>query len=151
MYKQILCPIDGSPSSKRGMVEAIQLAKDQNAKLRFLHVVDTFYPMMDVTAGLNVIEIAEALNKNGKKILKKALDAAQKEGLTTAEAEIRESVGEAVAHFIVSEAKKWPADLIVMSTHGLRGIERLIMGGDAETVVRTSHVPVLLVRSPAKS
>lgn len=150
MYKQILCPIDGSPSSKRGMVEAIQLAKDQNAKLRFLHVVDTFYPMMDVTAGLNVIEIAEALNKNGKKILKKAVDAAQKEGLT-AEAEIRESVGEAVAQFIVSEAKKWPADLIVMSTHGLRGIERLVMGSDAETVVRTSYVPVLLVRSPAKS
>ncbi|MFA7351287.1 MAG: universal stress protein [Methylotenera sp.] len=151
MYKQILCPVDGSPSSKRGMVEAIQLAKDQNAKLRFLHVVDTFYPMMDVTAGLNVIEIAEELNKNGKKILKKAVDAAQKEGLTTAEAEIRESVGEAVAQFIVSEAKKWPADLIVMSTHGLRGIERLVMGSDAETVVRTSHVPVLLVRSPAKS
>ncbi|MDO9366477.1 MAG: universal stress protein [Methylotenera sp.] len=150
MYKRILCPIDGSPSSNRGMLEAIHLAKDQNAKLRFLHVVDTFYPMMDVTAGLNVIEIADALSENGKKILKKAVDTAQKEGLT-ADSVMREAVGDAVAQFIVSEAKKWPADLIVMSTHGLRGIERLVMGSDAETVVRTSHVPVLLIRSPAKN
>jgi nucleotide-binding universal stress UspA family protein len=64
---------------------------------------------------------------------------------------MKEAIGDAVAQFIVSEAKKWPADLIVMSTHGLRGIERLVMGSDAETVVRTSHVPVLLIRSPAKS
>ncbi|MDP3743078.1 MAG: universal stress protein [Methylotenera sp.] len=150
MYKRILCPIDGSPSSNRGMLEAIHLAKDQNSKLRFLHVVDTFYPMMDVTAGLNVIEIADALSENGKKILKNAVDTAQKEGLTT-DSVIREAIGDAVAQFIVSEAKKWPADLIVMSTHGLRGIERLVMGSDAETVVRTSHVPVLLIRSPAKN
>ncbi|MDP3678519.1 MAG: universal stress protein [Methylotenera sp.] len=150
MYKRILCPVDGSPSSNRGMFEAIHLAKDQNAKLRFLHVVDTFYPMMDVTAGLNVIEIADALSENGKKILKKAVEAAQKEGLT-ADSAMKEAIGDAVAQFIVSEAKKWPADLIVMSTHGLRGIERLVMGSDAETVVRTSHVPVLLIRSPAKS
>ncbi len=150
MYKRILCPIDGSPSSNRGMFEAIHLAKDQNAELRFLHVVDTFYPMMDITAGVNVIQIAEALNENSKKILKKAVEAAQKEGLT-AEAEMKESVGDAVSQFIVSEAKKWSADLIVMSTHGLRGIERLVMGSDAETVVRTSHIPVLLVRSTVKS
>lgn len=149
MYKRILCPIDGSPSSNRGMSEAIHLAKDQNAKLRFLHVVDTFYPIMDITAGFNVIEIAQALSENGKKILKKAVEAAQKEGLT-AESEMKEAAGDAVSQFILSEAKKWPADLIVMSTHGLRGIERLVMGSDAETVVRTSHVPVLLVKSTAK-
>jgi nucleotide-binding universal stress UspA family protein len=150
MYKRILCPIDGSPSSNRGMFEAIHLAKNQDAKLRFFHVVDTFYPMMDVTAGFNVIKIAEALNESGKKVLKKAVEAAQKEGLT-AEAEMRESVGDSVSQFILSDAKKWSADLIVMSTHGLRGIKRLVMGSDAETVVRTSHVPVLLVRSSAKN
>ncbi len=150
MYKRILCPIDGSPSSNRGMNEAIHLAKDQNAKLRFLHVIDTYFPILDITGDLNVVQIANTLSENGKKLLKRAENAAHKAGVT-ADSEMAESVGNPIPQFIVSQAKEWPADLIVMGTHGLRGFERLVMGSDAETVIRTSHVPVLLVRNTASS
>lgn len=150
MYRHIVCPIDGSKTSTLGMNEAIRLAKDQNAELRFLHVIDTYFPILDVTGDLNVIYIDEILRKNGKKVLKKAEDAAHKAGIT-ADSKVLEAIGGRVSKFIVSEAEEWPADLIIMGTHGLRGIERLVMGSDAETVARTSPVPVLLVRSkPAK-
>ena len=51
-----------------------------------------------------------------------------------------------VGTMIVEQAQEWPADLIVLGTHGRRGIRRLVMGSDAEYVVRTTPVPVLLVR-----
>jgi nucleotide-binding universal stress UspA family protein len=50
----------------------------------------------------------------------------------------------------VKQAKQWPADLIVLGTHGRRGLSRLAMGSDAELVVRQSSVPVLMVRDPAE-
>jgi nucleotide-binding universal stress UspA family protein len=146
MYKQIICPVDGSATSNNGMHEAIKLAKDHNAKLRFLHIIDTYFPILDVTGDLNVIYIDEILRKNGKKVLKKAEDAAHKAGVN-ADSKVLEAIGGRVSKFVVSEAEEWPADLIVMGTHGLRGIERLVMGSDAETVARTSPVPVLLVRN----
>ncbi|MGZ8258036.1 MAG: universal stress protein [Methylotenera sp.] len=146
MYKQILCPVDGSPTSNCGMIEAIHLAKDQKAKLRFLHVIDAYFPILDVTGDLNVVYIAEILRNNGKKVLKKAEDAAHKAGVT-ADSKMVEAIGGNVSKFVLGQIEEWPADLIVMGTHGLRGVERLVMGSDAETVVRTSPVPVLLVRN----
>ena len=58
-----------------------------------------------------------------------------------------EAIGGRVSKFVMHQVKEWPADLVEMGTHGLRGIERLVMGSDAETVVRTSTVPVLLVKN----
>lgn len=58
-----------------------------------------------------------------------------------------ESLGGRVAYLIASQATNWPADLIVMGTHGRHGVSHLFMGSDAESVVRTSPVPVLLLRS----
>jgi len=145
MYKQILCPVDGSQTSNCGMHEAIQLAKEQNAKLRFLHVIDMYFPIVDVTGDLNVVYVDDILRKNGEKVLKKATAAAHKAGVD-ADTKMVEAVGARISKFVINEIKEWPADLIVMGTHGLRGVERLVMGSDAETIVRTSPVPVLLVR-----
>jgi nucleotide-binding universal stress UspA family protein len=145
MYKQILCPVDGSQTSNCGMHEAIQLAKEQNAKLRFLHVIDMYFPIVDVTGDLNVVYVDDILRKNGEKVLKKATAAAHKAGVD-ADTKMVEAVGARISKFVINEIKGWPADLIVMGTHGLRGVERLVMGSDAETIVRTSPVPVLLVR-----
>jgi len=59
-----------------------------------------------------------------------------------------ESVGGAAGDLIVEQANKWGAELIVLGTHGRRGIKRMVLGSDAEHVVRQSSVPVLLVRAP---
>ena len=145
MYKQILCPVDGSPTSTRGVGEAIQLAINQSAKLRFIHVIDTYFPILDMAGGMNVVDTTDILRKNAEKVIKQAKLAALKEGVI-ADSTITETLGSRAASFIIKEAEKWPADLIVMGTHGLRGFARVVIGSDAEYVIRHSTVPVLLVR-----
>jgi nucleotide-binding universal stress UspA family protein len=137
MYKQILCPVDGSLTSNCGMVEAIQLAKDQKAKLRFFHVIDKYFPIMDATGDFNMVYIDDILRANGKKVLKKAEAAARKEGLE-ADSSMVEAIGARVSKFLLNQAKEWPADFIVM-------------GSDAETVVHNSIMPILLVRRSKRS
>jgi nucleotide-binding universal stress UspA family protein len=146
MYKQILCPIDGSNTSNCGMVEAINLAKVHHAKLRFLHVVDTYFPILDANGDLNVLYLADIQRSQGEKILKAAEDSALQSGVS-ADSKIIESIGERVSTLIIKQVEEWPADLIVMGTHGLRGFARFMMGSDADAVVKQSHVPVLLVKT----
>ena len=148
MYKKILVPIDGSPTSNLGLNEAIKLAKDQGAKLRLFHLVDEYYAVSSSDIASSADDLIEALRQGGKKILEKAETLARRDGLTP-ESVMIESFGGRAADFIVQQAKKWGADLIVLGTHGRRGAKRLVMGSDAEQVVRTTRVPVLLVRSKA--
>jgi nucleotide-binding universal stress UspA family protein len=144
MYKHILCPLDGSKPSRSGMTEAVHLAKALGAKIRFLNVVDTFLYMTDpqVTIDMGVID---NLRGAGKKMLKEAMEFASSSGVQ-ADSQLVEASGFHVADAIVDEAKKWRADLIVMGTHGRRGFKHLVMGSDAETVIKLSNVPVLLTR-----
>jgi nucleotide-binding universal stress UspA family protein len=148
MYKKILVPIDGSPTSNLGLNEAIKLAKDQGAKLRLFHLVDEYYAVSSSDIASSADDLIEALRQGGKKILEKAETLARRGGLTP-ESVMIESFGGRAADFIVQQAKKWGADLIVLGTHGRRGAKHLVMGSDAEQVVRTTRVPVLLVRSKA--
>jgi nucleotide-binding universal stress UspA family protein len=150
MFHRILVPIDGSPTSNLGLREAINMAQDQTATLCLLHVVDE----MIVTQGLDgtmyvtpgyIDEFLAALRKEGKKTLAKAEKEVKKHAIKC-QAVLGETVGHAVADVIVEQAKKCRADLIVLGTHGRRGITRLVMGSDAEGVVRATRVPVLLVR-----
>ena len=148
MYKKILVPIDGSPASNLGLNEAIKLAKDQGAKLRLFHLVDEYIAVSspDGMAFSNTDDLLESLRQGGKKIIEKAEALARRNGLTP-ESVMLECFGGRAADFIVEQATKWRADLIVLGTHGRRGVKRLVMGSDAEQVVRTTRVPVLLVRS----
>ena len=145
VYKQILSPVDGSPTSNRGIEEAIRLAKDQGAKLRFLHMVDAHLVAMDMSGAVNMAEVLDILREAGVKILAAAKASALKEGVAAETAIVDSMIGR-VGDETVRQAEVWPADLIVMGTHGRRGVSRLFMGSDAETVIRTSPVPVLLVR-----
>ena len=151
MYKKILVPIDGSPASSLGLTEAIKLAKDQGAKLRLFHLVDEYVAVSSMDGvTLDTGDLLDALRQTGKKIVAKAEAQARRHGLTP-EAVMLESFGGRAADFIVQQAKKWGADLIVLGTHGRRGVKRLVMGSDAEQVIRTTPVPVLLVRSKARA
>ena len=151
MYKKILVPIDGSPTSNLGLNEAIKLAKDQGAKLRLFHVVDEYVAVSGTDGTVPYAgDLLEALRQSGRKIIDKAEAVAKRSGLA-AESVMLESFGGRAADFIVQQANKWGADLIVLGTHGRRGVKRLVMGSDAEQVVRTARVPVLLVRAKTTS
>src|SRR5438128_4915941 len=145
-YKRILVPIDGSPTSARGLREAIGFAKAQKAKLQLVHVVDVHNAVLaGLEGGAAVTELAAALRARGRKILASAATVARKAGLAC-DTVLLESLTGPAAEPIVRQARKWPADLIVIGTHGRRGLKRLVMGSDAEQIVRNAPAPVMLVR-----
>ena len=144
-------PLDGSATSARGLREAVGLAKTQGARLRLLNVLDERffvstaegYPMSNIT------ELIASLRAEGQKALDAAAKVALKQGVKVDESLV-ESGGRAVSDVILDEARKWRADLIVMGTHGRRGVNRMLLGSDAERVLRSAPVPVLLVRAEEK-
>lgn len=144
-YKRILAAVDGSKASNKGLREALRLAKREGARLFLLNVVNDFYAFAAME-GPAPVDLVPMLREGGKRILARAQAAARKAGVKP-KALMREIVGGPAADAIVREAKKQRADLIVLGTHGRRGVRRLVMGSDAEQVVRTSPVPVLLVRA----
>jgi nucleotide-binding universal stress UspA family protein len=144
-YKRILAAVDGSPASNKGLREALRLAKREGARLCLVHVVNEFYAFAGMD-GPAPVDLVPALREGGKKILANARRMAERAGIKPTLA-MRETIGGPAADAIVREARKQGADLIVLGTHGRRGVRRLVLGSDAEQVVRTSRVPVLLVRA----
>ena len=145
MYKKILVPVDGSETCQLGLQHAILLAKDQKAMLRLLHVVHDYLINDGLRGFVRSGELLQELRESGQTILNEAASSARKQGVE-ADTESIETLKGPVGAVITEYAEKWPADLIVLGTHGRRGIRRLVMGSDAEYVLRTSPVPVLLVR-----
>jgi nucleotide-binding universal stress UspA family protein len=145
MYQRILVPVDGSQTSFAGLREAIKLAKDQQATLRLVHVVDEFVMDSAYPPAYDFPVFQQALRETGQRTLDKGVAMASEQGIT-AEAHLVETIGGNTAELIVTAARQWPADLIVMGTHGRRGVRRLLMGSDAGLVVHTSPVPVLMIR-----
>ena len=148
-YRKILVAVDGSTASAKGLREAIRLAKTDSARLFILHVVDeypAFAALDGMMAGAPGADLVPAMREGGKRVLAKAEGVARKQKVK-AKAILREMLSGPAAYPIVREAKKLGADLIVLGTHGRRGVRRLVLGSDAEQVVRTASVPVLLVRA----
>lgn len=149
MYKRILVPVDGSPASDCGLKEGIQLAKDQGAELRLLHVLHDWLMVSPDSAGTNTAELEEQMRKDGDALLNAADRRARKAGVTPTTL-LLDEIGAPVGAAILSHARDWHADLIVCGTHGRHGVRRLVLGSDAEYIVRHAHVPVLLRRHVEK-
>lgn len=145
MYKRIAVAIDGSDASNAGLREACKVAKDQGSHLRLIHVVDEILGASPPIFGSAYDAIIAELRKAGSNILAHAESVAEKEGLT-AETQLVEAMGRPAGECVIHAAKEWPADLIVCGTHGRRGLRRIVMGSDAEYIVRHAPVPILLIR-----
>ena len=147
MYSKILVPVDGSPTSNQGLDEAIKLAKLTGASLKLLHVVDLWSFATVPEAGIGATpEVLTLLKDGGEAILAEARARVEGAG-GRAETMLIDSLGGRVCDLVIDEATRWGAELIVIGTHGRRGVGRLVLGSDAEQVVRMSPVPVLLVRA----
>jgi nucleotide-binding universal stress UspA family protein len=143
-YKRILVPVDGSPTSAKGLKEAIKLARESRAKLLLLYVVEEYAAFTAPELGANAGPLLDALKAAGRKALARVERSARAAGARP-ETVLLEDFGGRVADAIVRQAKRWRADLIVMGTHGRRGVKRVLLGSDADLVVRYSLVPVLLI------
>jgi nucleotide-binding universal stress UspA family protein len=153
MYRNLLVPIDGSKPSLVGLKHAIALAKDQQARIRLLNVIDEAViatTMADLEGAIAIPEVLESLKVQGRKILDRAQATAESAGAKSEAVQVA-SRGQPVSGVILREAKRARADLIVMGTHGRRGLNRLLLGSDAERVLRESPVPVLLTRKDSRS
>ena len=147
MYKRILVPIDGSDTGRRGLKEAITLATEQKAALCLLHVTNDFPIMSEMPITYDFEKYREELHQYGRNLLEDGKKLAASLGLEV-ETLLHDLKGGRVADAILQEAKSAGCDLIVIGTHGRRGFRRALLGSDAESVLRESPVPVLLVRAP---
>jgi len=149
MYQRILVPVDGSLTSNAGLAEAVKLAKLTGARLLLLHVVDDM-PMMMSAEGLTAMsgDIFAILKEGGEKVLEQARVAVASQGLAV-DTKLLESLNGRLCDHVNQQVTGWKADLIVLGTHGRRGASRWLLGSDAEQVLHSAAVPVLLIRAEA--
>jgi len=146
MYQHILVPVDGSQTSDLALREAIKLSGSGKAELRIVQIVEEVMPLLDVEL-LNVDALREAVRESGRLVLAKAEAVAREAGVPATTRLIEARPGARIANVIADEARAWPADLIVIGTHGRRGVDHLLLGSVAEGVIRIAPAPVLLIRS----
>jgi nucleotide-binding universal stress UspA family protein len=150
MFERILVPVDGSHTSDIGINMAIGIARDLDSMVYLLHVVPEFIVMQDAVGGAVYADrLFEGLREGGRKILDKAERKLRAKDVTFRSVLVEEPAAR-VSDVIVRQARKLKVDVIVMGTHGRRGVSRLAMGSDAAAVVADSAVPVLLVRDKGK-
>jgi len=147
VYQRILVPLDGSATSERGLDEAIAIARLSDGSLRLLHVLDELVFTTGFEAGATYLNtVLPQLRRHSEQILAAGRARAAAAGVA-ADVLTAECFARRTSDVIVEQATAWPADLIVLGTHGRRGVSRLMLGSDAEQVLRMASVPVLLVRS----
>lgn len=148
MYQQILVAVDGSAPSSHALEEAARLASALHARLRLIHVIDIRSLYWDGAGVPDAEAIEQRWSDEGRTILADGESVARAAGIEV-DTVLRETDGGRIADAIVTEAKTWPADLIVAGTHGRQGIGHLLVGSVADGIARSAPVPVLLVRGPA--
>lgn len=147
MYKHILIPTDGSACAGRGLEQGLALAKALGARVSIMTVTEPM-PVFVGAAGVGWDPVLAAdYEKHADVAARAVLDAAGKaaeaQGVS---AETVYAPRAQPAEAIVDTAKARGCDLIVMASHGRRGLRRLVLGSQTAEVVVHSEVPVLVVR-----
>lgn len=140
--KTILVPTDFSAGAQTALDHATALAKAFSAKIIVLHVIETFTYTM--TEALQVVNVYQVVKTAVEPVLDQTVKDLGKEHVTASRVLAQGKADQE----IVAQAKEAGADLIVMGTHGRRGVSHAFMGSVAERVVRTAPCPVLTVRTP---
>lgn len=147
MYERILVATDGSTLSKKAVANAIALAQLCGAELVALKVVPR-YPMSYFEGGValaasEVARVETQWAEGGQAIVDAVKKAALAKGVAVKAVTAKSDL---VAEAIIAAAKKHKCDLIVMASHGRKGIKRLLLGSETQHVLTHSHIPVLVLR-----
>lgn len=147
MYKRILVPTDGSALSQKAIQGAVDLAKAVGAEVVALHVVPR-YPTsyLDGAMTRSAAEVAQ-IEKHWADDGQAMVDAA---GALAAQAGVKVKAvtmhSDLVAEAILAAARKHDCDLVVMASHGRRGVRRLLLGSETQHVLTHGNIPVLVLR-----
>ena len=147
MYKRILVATDGSTLSKKAVSSAIALAQLSGAELVALKVVPR-YPQSYFEGGLalplsDINKIEKQWATQGQAVVNAVAKAAKGKGVTAKGAVVKSDL---ISEAIISTAKKNKCDLIVMASHGRKGIKRLLLGSETQQVLTHTPIPVLVLR-----
>jgi len=147
MYQRILVATDGSTLSKKAVSNAIALAKLSGAELVALKVVPR-YPQSYFEGGLalpasDIAKVEKQWAEHGQAIVDAVAKSSAAKGLTVKAVTVKSDL---VSDAIIAAAKKHKCDLIVMASHGRKGIKRLLLGSETQQVLTHSHIPVLVLR-----
>lgn len=151
MYRRILVATDGSELASKALAHGLALAKPLSAEVTIATVTDR-WPLVEVAAQADmgvkdpVGYYKSIADKRARLILADATRTAQEAGVASAEMHVE---GHHPAEGVLEAAKQSAADLIVIASHGRRGISRLLLGSVAQEVATRSSVPVLIVRGGA--
>lgn len=147
MYQRILVPIDGSRPSDAGLTRAIEMARLTRGQLRLLHVTDPM-PFAFSAEGYAAMtaDVVALLREAGEEVLQKARQRVVQEGVAV-DTVLFDGFGTTLCDRVCEQVTEWNAELIVIGTHGRRGLSRALLGSDAEKILRSATVPVLLVRA----
>jgi nucleotide-binding universal stress UspA family protein len=144
--RRVLVPVDGSPTSNKALAAALELAGENGASVRLLHSVEqlTYATGFDYTGQTMLL-----LRESGEKVLEEALSIAKAAGVQ-ADTQLVDRPGQRLGEAVADAARDWPADLIVVGTHGRHGVGRMLLGSGAEQIIRLSPVPVLVIRGQSE-
>lgn len=148
MYSRLLVPLDGSPTSHLALDHASVLARLSGATIVLMHVIEELKRASGFESPKAYIEkVRPGFLAAGQALLDQAANQLRKDGIA-AETILREAKGERVSEIIARQAAESNCDLVVLGTHGRRGVDRILLGSDAEQIARVAPVPVMLVRQP---
>ena len=142
MFKDILLPTDGSKGVEEAINCAVSLAKKFDAKIHVLYVVEP-PRFQEYGAGIALASIIKTLQEAGEQIVKDTVEVIRKSGVRGVEESVEEGHP---AEEILQYTSEHGIDLIVIGTHGRRGLNRVLLGSVAEEIVRSADVPVMTVR-----
>ena len=145
MFKHILIATDGSELAAKAVEQGLALAKALNARATAVFVTESWVTTVpgDMAFGFPIDEYEKSCADTAKKILDSVSGLASKAGITFDTKHVRDQFA---ADGIIAIANGSSCDLIVMASHGRRGLSRLLLGSQANQVVTHSKVPVLIVR-----
>lgn len=144
MFKHILVPADGSDNAHRAIAKAIGLAQAFKSKVSVIYVIDPYaFTGVGTDFAYGQAEYLAAATAEGNEALRVAREAFETAGIDVTTAVVE---GHAVYKGILESAGSLGADLIVMGSHGRRGLQKLMLGSVTSQVLSHAHLPVLVVR-----
>jgi len=148
MYERIMVAVDDSETSQRALQVSIGLAKSCGSRLEIVHAVDESVFPTHARGGAMLVDpvlVQRAMEAEGQRVLDAAAESARNAGVP-AETRVLASETHHAADQIAEAADAAKADLLIVGSHGRRGVQRLLLGSVAERLVRKANVSVLIVR-----